>query len=491
MNNLEKTILNIAIIIFIFLAGNLKAQYDFDWSKGFGGDRKDKAKCIIEASDGNLILGGKVIKKGTHLWIVKLSTDGKEIWGRTYENSFSSGANAILEVPDTCFIVAGFITKDKELQNTNGWILKTDFSGNVLWEKEYGEEGYEEIKDIIHTKDGGFLAVGYSQSNEFIEKEIWIFKTDATGNVQWTKMLKASSEDVANAVVQTSDGGFVVVGYAYIFKKKVMRVMKFDQNGNDVWDMPLREDAIESANDVLEMPDNTLFVVGKRRHKTISNFDAMIYKISANGDSIVKKTFGYERWEEATSITKTYEGKIAVSGYSKADRLMDSNFWLKIIDEDCNVLWKNDFKRKSLDFADAITECQDNGLAIAGATYHTDHGWDYAVLKYKSAEKTRLHYVFPSDSVSSVSSPKIDLDICVTSYEELKNVEIFVNGTMQRTGSLEADFLSSADCKYPLFANVKLKEGLNKITIIVTDVKDLKVTKETVIYYIPDSDVSW
>jgi hypothetical protein len=67
-------------------------------------------------------------------------------------------------------------------------IIKTDDSGNIQWDKQYGGQKDDKANSIIQTQDGSYLFVGVTDGNETISHYItWIVKLDASGNIEWQK----------------------------------------------------------------------------------------------------------------------------------------------------------------------------------------------------------------------------------------------------------------------------------------------------------------
>jgi hypothetical protein len=469
----------------------MSAQFTFDWAKGFGGDREDKATSVIETFDGGLLLGGVVIQKKTHLWLLKLDENGQEVWGKTYENNFSSGANSIIETTDSCIVAVGFITKKKNDRTTDGWFLKTNYKGKILFEKQFGKSGNEELKDIVQIPDGGYVAVGFSDSNSDDEKEIWIIKIDAQANLLWSKTYGDTEEDAANSVCLTSDGACVIAGYATRRDKHVLRLIKIDADGNDIWDKPFDTGALREADDVVETGNGSLVVVGYNSWTNSKQSDALVEILDASGDSLYTLIYPVDGRAEATSVCTTHDSMVVVTGYSESNQLMKSNFWLKKINIKGEIVWQSDFLRKSYDYPSSVTETRDNGLISVGATYNLEQGWDYAALKYRTNNKTRIVFSSPYDTISASGVKDFELDICFTGDNSIQNVDVTVNGSLQFSGQPSKNLITTKECPCPFIEIVHLQPGMNKVKISARDNRNYFVSEERIIYYIPPPNITW
>ena len=57
------------------------------------------------------------------------------------------------------------------------------------------------------------------------DHDVWLFKTDTNGNLEWSKTIGGLKSDVARFVQQTSDGGYVIAG----------TTESYGSGGSDIW----------------------------------------------------------------------------------------------------------------------------------------------------------------------------------------------------------------------------------------------------------------
>ena len=118
-------------------------------------------------------------------------------------------------------------------------IIQFSFSQapSIQWQKTFGGTDYDYAQSIQQTSDGGYIVAGYSQSNDgdvtgFLGfMDLWIVKLSALGTIQWKKTLGGSDFDSASSIQQTTDGGFIVAGYAVSNNGDVTG----NHGGGDMW----------------------------------------------------------------------------------------------------------------------------------------------------------------------------------------------------------------------------------------------------------------
>ena len=142
-----------------------------------------------------------------------------------------------LLVRDTYQILRGLKTTNNPFGTPNGevYLIKTDSNGDSIWTKKFGG-----IRDDIgycvqQTTDGGYIICGGKQvlENNGTFSDVYLLKTDALGNEQWSKTFGSDYADVGRFVQQTSDGGYIITGNFWgDIDQNEIYLIKTDGNGN-------------------------------------------------------------------------------------------------------------------------------------------------------------------------------------------------------------------------------------------------------------------
>ncbi len=154
------------------------------------------------------------------------STDGAKVWERTYGGSGFESADELLPNDNGGVVVGAYSASTDLSVASNGsfdfWIFSTDANGNVIWENLLGGAGVDAIRSMTQTSDGGYVFSGQSNSNASGNKsedskgldDVWTIKTDASGNLLWEKTLGGSAYEWGQAAYGLSDGSVVIGGFS-------------------------------------------------------------------------------------------------------------------------------------------------------------------------------------------------------------------------------------------------------------------------------------
>jgi len=271
------------------------------WQKSLGGSDDDEAESIRQTTDGGFIVAGYSFSTnddvtGHHgdsttsdCWIVKLDGEGTIQWSESLGGNDYDEAYSIRQTTDDGYIIAGYsfsINGDVtghhgDTTTSDFWIVKLSGSGVIQWEKSLGGSGYDEAFSICQTADGGYVAAGYSTSNDYDVSgnhggiDYWVVKMDAGGAIQWAYAFGGSADDRAQSIRQTSDGGYIVAGFTESADGDVtfnygfadFWLVKLDSNGALQWQVSLGGSNYDFAQSILQIPDGGYVVAGYSHSK--------------------------------------------------------------------------------------------------------------------------------------------------------------------------------------------------------------------------------
>ena len=142
----------------------------------------------------------------------------------------------------------------------------------------------ESAKFVQETSDGGYILVGNSYSNGSGQSDIYIVKSDSDGSKVWDSYVGSSRNDFANAVQQTSDGGFVIVGNTFGDSSNIMVVKILPNTQGEIeWQYSMDGGYDDVGYHISQTSDGGFIVTGSTYSATKMN-EVILIKLDASGN---------------------------------------------------------------------------------------------------------------------------------------------------------------------------------------------------------------
>jgi len=348
-----------------------ESTYDI-YNKTFGGINSDEAYAVQHTSDGGYILAGRTMSFGAgeyDAWLIKTDADGNKVWDKTFGGISDDEANAVQQTSDGGYILAG-LTASFGDGSADVWLIKTDENGNKVWDKTFGGISSDWAVAVQQTNDGGYILAGRTDSFGAGVYDAWLIKTDADGNKVWDKTFGGISGDLACAVQQTKDGGYILAGFTESFGAGNFDVwlIKTDENGNKVWDKTFGGIGPDYAYAVKQTSDGGYILAGDTISFGAGGMDFWLIKTDTDGNKVWDKTFGGSSHDEGCAVQQTSDGGYILAGYTDSFGAGGGDAWLIKTDADGNKVWDKTFGGISGDVASAVQQTKDGGYILAGYT---------------------------------------------------------------------------------------------------------------------------
>ena len=278
-------------------------------------DNFGSAMSVLENPDHTFLFAGYRQPNAlpTRIYLVKADTTGGVIWEKSYlsPDNGPALATSVRRTADGGYIVAGvagYASAD--------WfyLMKINSNGDNTWSRRYagvlpGQNGFQ---SVVQTADNGYVAVGAKDTLTSKWIDVYLVKTDPLGNVLDSRYYGGNGPDVAAAVQQTRDGGFVIAGEYDTGGPMGGWIYLVKTNGalDNVWS---RTYGHGRATAVVQAPDNGFVLTGYVMDAA-GKTDLFVMKTNAAGDNIVSKTFGGAKNDAGGAIAATKDGGYIVTG---------------------------------------------------------------------------------------------------------------------------------------------------------------------------------
>ena len=268
----------------------------------------------------------------------------------------------------------------------------------IQWAKNFGGTVTDKANSIQQTSDGGYIVAGETTSSNGDvtvnngSTDYWVVKIDANGALQWQKSLGGLADDRANAVTQTTDGGYVVVGTTNSTNGDVTGnqglydfwVVKLTSTGSIAWQKCLGGTSIEEARAVQQTTDGGLIIVGDARS---NNFDLTQNNGGQDFWAVKTNSLGTVVWQTSLggigndipySVYQTSDGGYVLAGQTNSigGDVTGNNggidYWVVKLSSTGALSWQKCYGGSSDDKASSIKQTSDGGYIIAGTAASTN-----------------------------------------------------------------------------------------------------------------------
>jgi len=290
-------------------------------------------------------------------------------WIRKYGGDNLDYGKSLVKCTDDGFAIIGS-TKSFGAGNLDVWLIRTDDSGNLLWNKTYGGIDDDCGYALVECSDRGFALVGYTSSYGEGSSDFWLIRTDSYGNHLWNFTFGGDNEETGWALVECDDGGFAIVGYTESFGNnppyKDVLVVRTNATGWHLWNCTYGGISQDWGFSIVRNNDGFILGANTISFGSDSEWDIWLIQINSFGIPLWNQTIGQRnRSETGHSMVYSSDGGFTFVGHSISWNDPDPSFQLYYLHTDLsgNQVWNHTYSGCC---GNSIIECSDDGFAIAG-----------------------------------------------------------------------------------------------------------------------------
>jgi hypothetical protein len=240
---------------------------NLQWTNNFGGLSTDQGRSVQQTTDGGYIITGYSLSatpsnNGPYVYLIKTDVNGVEQWNQTFGPYWSFGMS-VQETSDGGYIITGYTGGFVGI-GYQFYLIKTDGTGNIQWNNNFGGILDEHSFSVQQTTDGGYIIVGNRNTFGMLDHDVYLVKTDSIGVEQWSQTYGGTGSDRGSSVQQTTDGGYVITGETSSFGNGGYDVylVKTDGNGVEQWTKTFGGADDDRGNSVQQTTDGGYIITG-------------------------------------------------------------------------------------------------------------------------------------------------------------------------------------------------------------------------------------
>ena len=410
-----------------------------EWQACFGTNYREDAMDVCATGDGYIVIGTYQTSDAYDALLIRTDLFGNLVWQKTIGGSMADVPYRIFPAGNDCYYIsASSASSDGDItlnpypnSKSNKWILKINGMGDIIWDKIYGGSGFENGWTACFTHEGGMVSIDYTESddgdisNYFGSWDTWLLRTDSLGNKVWDFTIGTEFLDFPNAIIQTSDRGFLVASGSmpttggnitctpFNYENSDIVLFKIDSLANIEWQRCIGGSEDESIKDIIEVEDGYILLChvysgdgnmsGSGYHYGTSSqghptSDVWVAKTDFEGNILWHKCYGGTHYDTPNSIFPTTDGGYIVIGetFSNDGDVSGkhqphgyySDIWVFKINASGDLLWQKCFGGLGDDkLWNGVIDNGDGSYVITSTMHVAENGGDITcVTNYGSID---------------------------------------------------------------------------------------------------------
>lgn len=363
--------------------------------------------CVQQTIDGGYIITGTF--GDADVYLIKTDTNGDTLWTRIVGGAYWDFGVCVQQDTSTGeFIITGG-TMSYGAGGWDAYLIKMNSNGDTLWTQTFGGTELDVGYSVQQTSDGGYIVAGYTLSFGAGSYDIYLIKTDSDGDILWTETFGGTGSDMSYSVQQTTDAGYIIAGRTTSFGagSSDVYLIKTDSTGNTQWTKTFGGTGSDMGYSVLQTTDGGYIVTGETSSYGAGSSDAYLIKTNSSGDSLWTQTYGGIWGETGISIQQTIDGGFIIAGSTMSFGTPGvENFYLIRTDSSGDTLWTQTFGGPNTNQCSSVQQTSDGGYIVTGTTRSYGAG-GFDVWLIKLEPETGIEEESES-TVSSVTLGSID-----------------------------------------------------------------------------------
>ena len=373
MRALVKNALGLFVTTLLFI-GSLHAQApDTLWTRMFGSQGSEYGACVHQTGDEGYIITGSTNPfepdSSCDLYLLKTDDTGNLLWERTYGDSLWECGRHVEPALDGGYIIVGETESygGGEMEYPDIYLLKVDNAGDQEWYRTFGGPGMDIGYWVEQTTDGGYIIAGQLDTCA----DMVLIRTDSLGNALWTRTYGTGCA-TGFCVRQTSDQGFIAAGADFDIPGPYFGgyLVKVDSLGSEEWCVHYDDTDAKTIYYLEQTSDGGFILTGIIGDG--DNFDIFLKKIFVDGSDEWTRYFDFGHWDFAYCVEQTLDGGYILAGSIDVRNPGFPDVYVLKTDPSGEREWDLELGGANADMAKCIQQTTDGGFICCGSTVNGD-----------------------------------------------------------------------------------------------------------------------
>ncbi|MBN2663781.1 MAG: serine/threonine protein kinase [Bacteroidales bacterium] len=344
------------------------------WETHFGGSKNEEAYCIVADNNGLFVVGLTKSMNESMDWIVmKTDENGKEKWTYNFDGyDKGDAAHSIIPTDKTNYLIVGGIYKNDDLQ-AQSRVMKIDKNCDIIWDKEFGYEGWDEAVDVTEADNGSYIFVYTDNTGE--NTRIGIYKIANNGKLIWEKSVGDYGDFTPRSILQINYDEYIITGkIVYSEKYEQACLIKINNDGKILAENNIgSKNKVCDAEDVFKIDHDSFVITGYKGDDT-DNKELWLAIIDRDLEIIDETTYVGYGSTVGLDLTALSDGNFVAAGYTLTKN-KDTDGYLLKFDKNLNKISEKTYGSSNDEQFRSITSLK-KSIYVAGFSYSFSNGED-------------------------------------------------------------------------------------------------------------------
>ena len=306
--------------------------------------------------------------------LYKFAPTGDILWNYKYGTEDNEFVNNMIFSEDQFLIICGDV-HDAESSDLNGFIMKIDTLGNLIWYNTYGtDSATDDFYGITLLQNGNIAITGFTSSETGTGNDVLLVKYSPEGILLDEFVFGAPVNDIGMGIAETVDGDLIISGdraTAGLFYNAF--IARINEANEIVWDHFIDLPVNSGCKTLRKTYSGNFILCGESATEISPQFDILIATFDDAGNIILLNTIPGIGVEAAYDITEPEDGKYFVTGYGYNVATDNNDIIVIYTDSELNEIDRKYYGSAGADLGYDIQSDQDGSFWVSGFTTSGAH----------------------------------------------------------------------------------------------------------------------
>lgn len=251
---------------FDFWLAKLDVDGNMVWQQAFGGGDHERGSCVIQTEDGGYLMTGSTYSFGGGNgdgWVVKTNENGQMEWSHAYGGGGTEAIISAVALPENEYMLFGY-TQSQGAGGYDNWMIRINGEGEVISEGTYGDENDDYCYGQVLNEDNNFILAGTTDPEGNQQFDVIMRCVNMEGEELWNRVYEGEGSERCFGVVETFNGGYLLAGATgpYTDDNADNLVIRTDVDGEVLWSLTYGENRSDVTRGVVQTTDGGFAIIG-------------------------------------------------------------------------------------------------------------------------------------------------------------------------------------------------------------------------------------